>query len=426
MEADIPIPDFVTDFSRKPFETKPGIQFAGKIAPRAIRPGENSYLIFVVQNALDAQVEGSINITLPSRKLFTKTNLSTVSPVRFLLDNGEAERILIPIVTSSSTPEGEYEVEILIEGSGGRGGKRIREKRDGKNWGKAVARSVAESVAISAVGLLFGGVGVRVYTPSNRLKTSISVKGKPCNPANIPIEVIREKLWYKSDYAIYQLLAKWARENLQKWGSNYELKNQVVTVFCSKLSSAFEDIGYNLSNEEVLWLGGLTAFLYFNWDIVNTQKLCLIALKNARDLSVRGECPKEGLLLEKLSFEGDVIKRWLDNLQDKDFLKVFSFFMSMFFAGAHDKASDSSFVKEGAQRIFDEFAGKSQKQKVMMFMVPIFLAYAIRESNSIFPKSEIEEHLLLLKESVNNNELFEKQRKGLTELIEKEIARSSK
>jgi len=124
MENDIEIPDFVAKFAGKGFEAKPGIQFAGGIKSTQLKRGERTYLVFVLQNALNVPVHGEITIELPTSRWFKRTNLSTISPVKFSLGGTEAEKLEIPIQTSVNTPEGEYEVKIHVMGKGGEGGQR--------------------------------------------------------------------------------------------------------------------------------------------------------------------------------------------------------------------------------------------------------------------------------------------------------------
>jgi len=423
LENEIEIPDFVASFSGKGFETKPGIQFAGAIKSNRLQRGERTYLLFVLQNALDATIEGEIKVVLPSTKMFKSTNLSTVSPVPFTLKGMEVEKIEIPIQTSPNTPEGQYEVQITIKGKGGEGGNRVRGKKEGKQWGKAAAKSVASSVALSAVGLLFGGVGVRVYAPSDNLKTSFVVRDPAVAVTDSPLQVMREKLWDEKYAKIYVSLSGWISKCLADWRSNEKLKNQVATFFIPKLCKLFETKQIEMSEEELLWLGRLLAFATFNLGLVSIQNLTTIPMKQANALYEGKEVPETPVWQDVLDFEKDIMQPWLSGMTDNQFYKRLAIIGAIYMAVKMGKQSDHGFIRSLADDGYSKFADEHYEPRKLMKLFHFFFVLAVSLSKSLFPEEERITHLRLLSIKVNGN-LFmkEEDRQRLVEMIDQQIA----
>lgn len=425
MENEVEIPDFVAEFSEKGFETKPGIQFAGAITSNQLKAGERAHLMFIVQNALDAIVEGKINITVPSSKWFKSTNISTISPVEFTLKGTEAERILIPIQTRSDTPEGEYEVQINIKGAGDKEGNRVRGKKEGKDWGKAAARSVAESVAVSAISLFFGRVAIRVYTPSDNLKTSFVVKGQNSTVIESPLEISREKLWNEAINKSYETILSWINNYFEKdWKTDENLWAFVTAFFHVKLDSIFQSKHIIMSDEELDWLGRLMTYVTFGLKVYSIQNLAMYPLKKINTLYYGKEIPEKETLLNSLNFMGDVIHPWLVEMKDDFFMRCFVLTGGIAIAGRSKKIKDMNFLKESIKYVNDNIKNNNLKE-----LIHFYFEQAITESKSLFPENEIMTHLSLLKEKISQNKLIEEKKRKLivTRLrVEESIRRKDK
>lgn len=319
-------PDFITLLSLytggEGFEVKPGIQFGGGCT-QTIKRGEIGTASLVLQNALDVPVKAKVGVFLPRSRMFKKTNLSTITPIIVELGPEEVEQIWIPFRASLDTPEGDYEIEIRVEGTGGEGGKRIRGiRKELKDTHLAAGKSVAASIAVSAIGLFLTGrvIGGRTYVEHDRVTMHTKVQGQTDKPSIKPIEIRRRQYWTELHRRIDFQLGRYLKEMLSKYSSDRATFNYVADTFTDLYEKLFESVGHATTDEERLWLGRGTTYAVLVKGGFYRYDISLPLLDKVVGITQQNK-GLERPLQEVLDFREDVLGFWLGRMKEKDRFK---------------------------------------------------------------------------------------------------------
>lgn len=288
-----------------------------------VKRGEIAYFTLILQNALDTPVSAELTVVLPSRKMFKNTSLSTVTSAFIDLGPTEVEQVNIPIKTTLDTPEGDYEIEIYVTGSGGEGGKRVRgiKKELRKEPRVSITKSVTASVAISAIGLFFGVVGGALYVENNRIGVHMKVKGVRDSPMEGPLEIKRHKLWTQLHNEMDPKLGAYIQEAFNRYSSDSSLRDYTSTVFSKMYRDLFRSVQFDITEEENLWLSHLMTYLTFEGGGFYRFNIGLLLLNRVVELAKNNRNFREKPLQETLDFKTHVLDFWLQEIAKGDSFK---------------------------------------------------------------------------------------------------------
>jgi len=379
------------------YETKPGIQFAAYIIPQVGKAGERFLLRLILQNALDVPIEGKVHVDVPTTRFFKSTLLSSPSDVPFLLDAIEVICIDIPIQSQLETPEADYEIKVQVEGKSIGKGNRIRERKEGKEWGKAIGKSVLTSTLL----LPFGGVAI--YTPSDTMKGKLSVSGRAESVNGTTTQPMITILFGRDDVALYQASHKWLSQFVEdaKIVKNTEiLLPSIGKSLMNVAKELFQEKQVTLSDEEALWIARYMAFVYLFYLL--DSDINGIALDIAKRMK-NGLISMQNLSSDVLSIYNIALKPHISNFTGKRKILLLAISTGLASSKIYEviKKKEVSPVEfaELTQRIWDE-NDKSRVRNIIHFSL---LYYPISQVETLFPqKDDALEHLKALKETLQS------------------------
>lgn len=390
------------------FEVKPGIQIGGGLAPAKISRGQQTRITFILQNALDVQVEGKIHLVVPSKKgMFSRTYLSTISPVSFTLEPTEVEMLEIPIQSDPQTPSGSYEVLAFVEGKSREKGKRVRGAQTDSGWTKALAKSVA----ISAVLLpLFGGISV--YAPSREVKVAFSVS-EEISKETRSAEINRKKLWTTIHSKNYPPVKEWVKKGVEIVQTDRGAFDHVTSRCRYRLSSIAPRLSLSREENEE-WLAWTSLLLA---DMIREGAfLELVSTNLTENLTEKG-----GIDTSELVFQDEIV----DSLSDDDIINQLASIGTMAIVDILSEGKKSgntiaqfcwSFVRPSFIRALSV---KENVTEDYFGLLACLVYFALKKTDSLFPNSEEKKQHLTSVENIvsTKKEITEKVRKRINSQI---------
>jgi len=293
------------------------------------------------------------------------------------LEEAEVKVIEIPIRTQFATPEGEYDIDLSINGKQLTKGERIRGKKKtvGTDWGK----SATSSVALTALLLPLGGVGG--FRISNNLKGKLVVSGKADKIDQTPFKIKAESVFGGKELKDYQKVYEWLTNSIDL------LKEQKTRVLFARIlqpwiNELFQEKGIIRSKPELELISRYVAFQILS---LIPGLATTIAYKVTRAIK-QGIHTTEELQPNISSINNVALKLWVDSISEDK--KLFLLALSAAICWRSFKPQIGEDILDLAKGIIKFWEEDGSQKTVFKTLVSPIIMDGIRVAPTLYPNPE--------------------------------------
>ena len=182
-----------------------GVQIIPSLEPSTLATGGYALLILLMQNALDAPVDLTFKLDLPTAGVLRGSTLMEAAErdIPVSLEAAQVASVFVPVKAVSDARQGEYRVQIAVQAKAPAGAIRVRPA--------SVTGHVDRDLLPDVVGLDVGrvlGVSYR-EVPATKLALPVVISGEADPDQEVPTMAVKfESLWKKDDLQAFTRAAK--------------------------------------------------------------------------------------------------------------------------------------------------------------------------------------------------------------------------